>query len=113
MPSLVGSEMCIRDSPHHFHVGQGSPPSGGTADGIQAKVFAYGLHQGAVLAGAGEHAHLERLLGQGPGVAGHRRAVVPLSLIHISEPTRLGMISYAVFCLKKKKTTNTTRRTTY
>src|SRR5665648_1188457 len=29
-----------------------------------------------------------------------------LSLIHISEPTRLGMISYAVFCLKKKKTTN-------
>src|SRR5450756_1674563 len=29
---------------------------------------------------------------------------VELSLIHISEPTRLGMISYAVFCLKKKKT---------
>src|SRR5659263_567985 len=25
-----------------------------------------------------------------------------LSLIHISEPTRLGMISYAVFCWKKK-----------
>src|SRR5450759_5850715 len=30
-------------------------------------------------------------------------AVPVLSLIHISEPTRLGMISYAVFCLKKKK----------
>src|SRR5450756_2273629 len=31
----------------------------------------------------------------------HRAAgVVILSLIHISEPTRLGMISYAVFCLK-------------
>src|SRR5450756_2844000 len=29
--------------------------------------------------------------------------VYHLSLIHISEPTRLGMISYAVFCLKKKK----------
>src|SRR5450756_2988326 len=28
-------------------------------------------------------------------------AVKDLSLIHISEPTRLGMISYAVFCLKK------------
>src|SRR5450759_3547555 len=28
-----------------------------------------------------------------------------LSLIHISEPTRLGMISYAVFCLKKKNKT--------
>src|SRR5450759_660661 len=32
----------------------------------------------------------------------HRR-YMRLSLIHISEPTRLGMISYAVFCLKKKK----------
>src|SRR5450756_3036131 len=34
-----------------------------------------------------------------------QRAGFPLdlSLIHISEPTRLGMISYAVFCLKKKK----------
>ena len=28
--------------------------------------------------------------------------ITDLSLIHISEPTRLGMISYAVFCLKKK-----------
>ena len=26
-----------------------------------------------------------------------------LSLIHISEPTRHSLISYAVFCLKKKK----------
>src|SRR5665648_690947 len=33
----------------------------------------------------------------------HEEACVHLhlSLIHISEPTRLGMISYAVFCLKK------------
>eukprot|EP00658_Telonema_sp_P-2_P057732 TRINITY_DN46148_c0_g1_i1.p1 TRINITY_DN46148_c0_g1~~TRINITY_DN46148_c0_g1_i1.p1 ORF type:complete len:250 (-),score=56.26 TRINITY_DN46148_c0_g1_i1:25-774(-) len=31
-------------------------------------------------------------------------APVKLSLIHISEPTRLLSISYAVFCLKKKKT---------
>src|SRR5665648_626059 len=30
-----------------------------------------------------------------------KRAMIYLSLIHISEPTRLGMISYAVFCLKK------------
>ena len=29
--------------------------------------------------------------------------VILLSLIHISEPTRLLSISYAVFCLKKKK----------
>src|SRR5660397_196046 len=33
--------------------------------------------------------------------------VCGLSLIHISEPTRLRRISYAVFCLKKKKKTNT------
>src|SRR5450756_2469155 len=31
--------------------------------------------------------------------AGLQRLLVDLSLIHISEPTRLGMISYAVFCL--------------
>src|SRR5450759_3002225 len=30
------------------------------------------------------------------------RETFMLSLIHISEPTRLGMTSYAVFCLKKK-----------
>src|SRR5674476_1659359 len=30
-------------------------------------------------------------------------ATIPLSLIHISEPTRQAEISYAVFCLKKKK----------
>eukprot|EP00658_Telonema_sp_P-2_P006195 TRINITY_DN12362_c0_g1_i1.p2 TRINITY_DN12362_c0_g1~~TRINITY_DN12362_c0_g1_i1.p2 ORF type:complete len:110 (+),score=16.82 TRINITY_DN12362_c0_g1_i1:464-793(+) len=30
-----------------------------------------------------------------------------LSLIHISEPTRLLSISYAVFCLKKKNTKKT------
>src|SRR5664279_5894424 len=35
------------------------------------------------------------------GQAGHA-----LSLIHISEPTRRTPISYAVFCLKKKKTKN-------
>ena len=36
-----------------------------------------------------------------------RDTVHALSLIHISEPTRLGMISYAVFCLKKKKMPST------
>src|SRR5678815_5942502 len=32
-----------------------------------------------------------------------KRPAAVLSLIHISEPTRLLSISYAVFCLKKKK----------
>ena len=36
-----------------------------------------------------------------------------LSLIHISEPTRLLSISYAVFCLKKKKNTNKHRYLTH
>ena len=35
--------------------------------------------------------------------AGHRDIFPTLSLIHISEPTRRTPISYAVFCLKKKK----------
>src|SRR5660398_203941 len=37
-----------------------------------------------------------------------RYDAVLLSLIHISEPTRLRRISYAVFCLKKKKKETTT-----
>src|SRR5678815_4991540 len=44
--------------------------------------------------------------GRVPTPAGYRFFVdtllVTLSLIHISEPTRLLSISYAVFCLKKK-----------
>src|SRR5659263_600252 len=36
-------------------------------------------------------------------ISASKGSVAFLSLIHISEPTRLGMISYAVFCLKKKK----------
>eukprot|EP00658_Telonema_sp_P-2_P085323 TRINITY_DN9705_c0_g1_i4.p1 TRINITY_DN9705_c0_g1~~TRINITY_DN9705_c0_g1_i4.p1 ORF type:complete len:163 (+),score=39.96 TRINITY_DN9705_c0_g1_i4:195-683(+) len=42
-------------------------------------------------------AHLQNL--------GDKFITIPLSLIHISEPTRLLSISYAVFCLKKKKKT--------
>src|SRR5678810_1390749 len=34
---------------------------------------------------------------------GTRSTLIALSLIHISEPTRQAEISYAVFCLKKKK----------
>ena len=36
-----------------------------------------------------------------------------LSLIHISEPTRLLSISYAVFCLKKKNENHNTKRSVY
>ena len=40
----------------------------------------------------------------GNGISIGTLTVQPLSLIHISEPTRQAEISYAVFCLKKKKT---------
>src|SRR5680860_1751801 len=43
-----------------------------------------------------------------PCSGGDGPAVAPLSLIHISEPTRRTPISYAVFCLKKKKKQQTT-----
>ena len=36
--------------------------------------------------------------------ATYHKLNLDLSLIHISEPTRQAEISYAVFCLKKKKT---------
>src|SRR5665648_156446 len=45
----------------------------------------------------------ERCLIRAPFHTDYPKAEYELSLIHISEPTRLGMISYAVFCLKKKK----------
>src|SRR5665213_4128484 len=40
---------------------------------------------------------------RGPRRRGLRHRAPDLSLIHISEPTRQAEISYAVFCLKKKK----------
>src|SRR5450759_1129942 len=48
-----------------------------------------GCHQAAL-------ARSERNHGSAPP----HYSIADLSLIHISEPTRLGMISYAVFCLK-------------
>src|SRR5450756_777817 len=48
------------------------------------------IRDGKIRSGAGQHPKPDITL------------FFKLSLIHISEPTRLGMISYAVFCLKKK-----------
>src|SRR5450756_912585 len=47
--------------------------------------------------GKGEAVSIEEI----PADLVEKAAEYRLSLIHISEPTRLGMISYAVFCLKK------------
>src|SRR5678816_1972319 len=52
----------------------------------------------------GDLPHLRtRVAPGGMDYKGYNIAVHELSLIHISEPTRLLSISYAVFCLKKKK----------
>ncbi len=48
--------------------------------------------------------HVEIQLARSPApLVRDLRAVPVLFLIHISEPTRPERISYAVFCLKKKK----------
>src|SRR5450756_2974782 len=65
-----------------------------------------------------DHGRASRILAKSPlfkiplfGAILRATGMIPvyrnLSLIHISEPTRLGMISYAVFCLKKKKKNST------
>src|SRR5674536_272783 len=65
-----------------------------------------GDHRGQALveqvAGGEVHRDLQRPAGVRPDPDLGQRAVQDLSLIHISEPTRLLSISYAVFCLKKK-----------
>mgnify|MGYP007068836891 CR=1 FL=1 len=48
------------------------------------------------------HSPDERALVDKENLAYRVGAPLLLSLIHISEPTRLLSISYAVFCLKKK-----------
>src|SRR5450756_2512006 len=68
--------------------------------GEAGEVAVAGHEQGVQLAGDG------RQIGVGDQVAFSvdlDAEAQELSLIHISEPTRLGMISYAVFCLKQKK----------
>src|SRR5665213_3159165 len=51
----------------------------------------------------GAHLHRRRVRAQQQPRSVRFRIEIELSLIHISEPTRQAEISYAVFCLKKKK----------
>src|SRR5678816_366437 len=52
---------------------------------------------------AHRHTSMERFVTVAMKEVIFHKPVFVLSLIHISEPTRLLSISYAVFCLKKKK----------
>src|SRR5450759_191771 len=98
-------------------LGQGANVTG-EATGIaagrerpQVQVFGLRLYGSQGRTGPGAHptragvACFGRDGAAGRSTEGRRFGDTELSLIHISEPTRLGMISYAVFCLKKKKKT--------
>src|SRR5659263_617262 len=134
MPSLVGSEMCIRDSQLHrgqpaTHLVVGRERDRGLPE-HEHRPAVRAVHQaGGRTNRGGVGAPQRRRTGRAPasgldaGQWGRGRTCSsasvslpstspeaadspvrpgprPLSLIHISEPTRLGMISYAVFCLK-------------
>ena len=69
--------------------------------------LAASLREAGVLVGitAASEQHSAQLAQQF-GVPATDNAKLWMSLIHISEPTRLRRISYAVFCLKKNKIIN-------
>src|SRR5450756_3083689 len=94
-------------------------PAGGSGAVLQIPVVGaadalFEAHGGRP-AEAAQAAHVHELARRAVGLGGvplhgtlvAHDALHELSLIHISEPTRLGMTSYAVFCLKKKKHANT------
>src|SRR5674536_152908 len=85
-----------RVGPARPHRGAPGRPTAG-ADGDAPPVPADRLSLVDVSVGDAARRHPRRRHGPGQD----------LSLIHISEPTRLLSISYAVFCLKKKKPPHT------
>src|SRR5660398_290670 len=76
----------------------GKSMSGGCVDG-DLRPYSYRRH------------HITYLANYAVGEDAPNVVLQHLSLIHISEPTRLRRISYAVFCLKKKKNTNNNNKT--
>ena len=112
--SLVGSEMCIRDSFKRpvilinypkdikaFYMKQND--DGKTVRAMD--VLFPGI--GEIIGGSEREADYGKLHARVAELGMNEKELWwyldTLSLIHISEPTRLRRISYAVFCLKKKK----------
>ena len=71
--------------------------------GVTIKVYGYGSDTTTFDGRSISWIHQEPFIISGTGADGFYYTYDCLSLIHISEPTRLRRISYAVFCLKKKK----------
>ena len=84
----------------HLHLGRGEAQLSLDGSGGSLHRRGYRTAMGAAPLKENLAAGLIRLTGWD----GNQPLVDPLSLIHISEPTRLALISYAVFCLKKKST---------
>eukprot|EP00658_Telonema_sp_P-2_P050198 TRINITY_DN38243_c0_g1_i1.p1 TRINITY_DN38243_c0_g1~~TRINITY_DN38243_c0_g1_i1.p1 ORF type:complete len:124 (+),score=42.43 TRINITY_DN38243_c0_g1_i1:144-515(+) len=107
--------MCIRDSLGYVslvlikEVVKGASPSAG---GLKANCFttlaeAHSILRSIVLSRGG-NTLLNFQMQECVILQAKQDLYTLLSLIHISEPTRLLSISYAVFCLKKKNNHNTT-----
>src|SRR5450759_441465 len=102
------------DFPDNYHVGVGPAPVHAGYGVIPDSFFSGGVvglkfDTGVNKAFPTDKFSVELLSKERTGIRFFQRinivtrqvTILILSLIHISEPTRLGMISYAVFCLKK------------
>eukprot|EP00658_Telonema_sp_P-2_P073964 TRINITY_DN63117_c0_g1_i1.p1 TRINITY_DN63117_c0_g1~~TRINITY_DN63117_c0_g1_i1.p1 ORF type:complete len:100 (-),score=28.48 TRINITY_DN63117_c0_g1_i1:59-358(-) len=96
--------MCIRDSfttttiSHHS---DDAPCSPSVVAALRARIAELELEVAQL---SRSRSHTGSTMKQFTDRCTDAEALEYLSLIHISEPTRLLSISYAVFCLKKKKT---------
>src|SRR5450756_1727048 len=79
---------------------QHEPGPGSRVEHVKARPETAGQHSNRLSADLreGELQAAESVRGRVPMPDAPADSPVVLSLIHISEPTRLGMISYAVFC---------------
>src|SRR5660397_271619 len=99
-PVHLDIQDCDLSPQTYCHSGCIQPGRSSTYDGNLAWVCAgYAAQELSPASLSGLQMMSSRLHGQAARYLTHRG----LSLIHISEPTRLRRISYAVFCLKKKK----------
>ena len=94
--------VCPADAPHPPQL---TPKFGPPLDYPKDQAAA----NGDIVISGGEIENLSRLNAFFDEMASQKQTIIRvtdyLSLIHISEPTRQAEISYAVFCLKKKKKT--------